>query len=152
MTVSIGSSLASERICLFVDLWQAQPCLGDPKLVSWITLWGTIKVYQLDFSLHFRSCCLLRVCCKFGPKLASHYKPVEKSLDCQNHIRQTKSSIKKRIIVCWSVRSMFRWTNIRPVKNGLKDTNHQIDFHQVSSKEHACNYFLCVFPTAIELI
>ena len=42
--------------------------------VSWITLWGMIKVYWLDFSLYFRSCCLLRVCCKFGPKLASHYK------------------------------------------------------------------------------
>ena len=31
MTVSLGSSLASEGICLFVDLWEAQPCLGDPK-------------------------------------------------------------------------------------------------------------------------
>ena len=46
-------------------------------VVSWITLWGMIKVYWLDFSLHFLSCCLLRVCRKFGPKLASHYKPVE---------------------------------------------------------------------------
>ena len=46
-------------------------------VVSWITLWGMIKVYWLDFSLHFRSCCLLRVSLKFGPKLASHYKPVE---------------------------------------------------------------------------
>ena len=25
------SSLASERICLFVDMWKAQPCLGDPE-------------------------------------------------------------------------------------------------------------------------
>ena len=31
MTVSLGSSLASGRICLFVDLWEAQPCLGDPE-------------------------------------------------------------------------------------------------------------------------
>ena len=45
--------------------------------VSWITLWGMIKVYWFDFSLHFGSCCLLRVCRKFGPKLVSHYKPVE---------------------------------------------------------------------------
>ena len=29
--VSLGSSLASEGICLFVDLWKAQPCLGDPE-------------------------------------------------------------------------------------------------------------------------
>ena len=26
-----GSSLASKGICLFVDLWKAQPCLGDPE-------------------------------------------------------------------------------------------------------------------------
>ena len=25
------SSFASEGICLFVDLWEAQPCLGDPE-------------------------------------------------------------------------------------------------------------------------
>ena len=31
MTESLGSSLASEGICLFVDLWEAQPCLGDPE-------------------------------------------------------------------------------------------------------------------------
>ena len=29
--VAAGSSLASEGICLFVDLWEAQPCLGDPE-------------------------------------------------------------------------------------------------------------------------
>ena len=26
-----SSSLASGGICLFVDLWDAQPCLGDPE-------------------------------------------------------------------------------------------------------------------------
>ena len=31
MTVSLGSSLASEGICLFVDLWKAQPCFEDPE-------------------------------------------------------------------------------------------------------------------------
>ena len=31
MKVSVGSSLALEGICLFVDLWEAQPCLGDPE-------------------------------------------------------------------------------------------------------------------------
>ena len=46
-------------------------------VVSWSTLWGMMKAYWLDFSLHFWSCCLLRVCRKFGLKLASHYKPVE---------------------------------------------------------------------------
>ena len=29
--VSLGSSLASEGICHSVDLWEAQPCLGDPE-------------------------------------------------------------------------------------------------------------------------
>ena len=31
VTVTLGSSFASEGICLFVDLWEAQPCLGDPE-------------------------------------------------------------------------------------------------------------------------
>jgi len=79
MTVSLGFSLALEGICLFVDLWKAQLVSETQNeiVVSWITLWGMMKVYWLDFSLHFQSCCLLRVCHKFGPKLASHYKPVE---------------------------------------------------------------------------
>ena len=34
MTVSLGTSLASEGICLFVDLWEAHPCLWDPELYS----------------------------------------------------------------------------------------------------------------------
>ena len=32
VTVSLGSSLASEGICLFVDSWEAQPCLGGPRM------------------------------------------------------------------------------------------------------------------------
>ena len=31
MTVSLGTSLASEGICLFVDLQEAQPSLWDPE-------------------------------------------------------------------------------------------------------------------------
>ena len=31
MMVSLGTSLASEGIVLFVDLWEAQPCLWDPE-------------------------------------------------------------------------------------------------------------------------
>ena len=131
MTVSLGSSLASKGICLFVDLcWLVEGAALSRRtqneiVVSWITLWGMIKVYWLDFSLRFRSCCLLRVCRKFGPKLASHYKPVENEvkLDCPNHIRRSKCSIKKRIIVRRSVRSMFGRTNIRPVKNGQWSSN-----------------------------
>ena len=91
-------------------------------VVEWsITLWGVMKVYWFDFSLHFRSCCLLHVCRKFGPKLASHYKPVENEVKfgLSKPFRRTKSSIKKQIIVRRSVRSMFGRTNICPVKNGL---------------------------------
>ena len=31
MMVSLGTSLTWEGICLFVDLWEAQPCLWDPE-------------------------------------------------------------------------------------------------------------------------
>ena len=31
MTVSLGTSIASEGICLFVDLQEAQPSLWDPE-------------------------------------------------------------------------------------------------------------------------
>ena len=31
MMVSLGFSIALEGICLFVDLWKAQPRLGDPE-------------------------------------------------------------------------------------------------------------------------
>ena len=64
-------------ICWLVEGAALSRRTQNEIVVSWITLWGMIKVYWLDFSLHFRSCCLLRVCRKFGPKLASHYKPVE---------------------------------------------------------------------------
>ena len=43
MMMLLGSSLASEGICLFFDLWEAQPCLNI-----------------FDHA----------VCCKCGPKLA----------------------------------------------------------------------------------
>ena len=59
-----------------------------------------------------------------GPKLASHYKPVENEVKvwtCPNHIRRTKSeSIKKRIIVSRSVRSMFGEQTFAQLRNGLK--------------------------------
>ena len=54
-------------------------CLGSKQLVEspceqWLK---NIDWTWLDFSLHFGSCCLLRVCRKFGPELASHNKPVK---------------------------------------------------------------------------
>ena len=75
MDDAVDTSFASEGIALFVDLWEAQEVQNN-IVVSWITLWGMIKVYWLDYSLHFGSRCLMRFCRRFGPKLASDYKPV----------------------------------------------------------------------------
>ena len=60
MTVSLGSSLASEGICLFVDLWEAQPCLGDPNEIvvklpceGWLKYTDLTLAYILDHAV----CC-----------------------------------------------------------------------------------------------
>ena len=79
---------------------------------SWITLWRMIKVYWLyltwlDLSLHFGSCCLLHICHKFGPRLhliISQLRTKYSASNCLNHVRRTKSSIKKHVIVCRTVR------------------------------------------------
>ena len=61
MTVSLGSSLASKGICLFVDLcWLVEGAALSRRtqneiVVSWITLWGMIKVYWLDLTLAYIS-------------------------------------------------------------------------------------------------
>ena len=89
-------------------------------VVGWITLWGMIKVFWLDFSLHFWLCCLLCVCRTFGPKLASHYKPVENESNCPHHVRQTKSSIKKQIIARQSVQSMFSEQTFAQLRTELR--------------------------------
>ena len=60
MTVSLGFSL--------VEGAALSRRTQNEIVVSWITLWGMIKVYWLDwldFSLHFRSCCLLRALSPF---------------------------------------------------------------------------------------
>ena len=118
-------------------------------VVSWIALWGMIKVYWLDFSLRFGSGCLLHVCRKFGPKLTSH-EPVRKwnivcqtvwtrfsepklssssikkwSIVCQtvwtrfSEPKLSSSSIKKRSIVRQTVQSMFGELTVWPFKNRL---------------------------------
>ena len=86
-------------------------------VVSWNTLWGVMKVHWLDFSLLFGSCCLLQVRAEACISLQASWE--WSSLDSLNHIRRTKSSIKKRIIVCQSVWSMFGEQTCAPVKNGL---------------------------------
>ena len=50
----------------------------DDDIARYFTHFGNyIDLTTWDFSLHFGSCCLLRFCHKFGPKLVSHYKPVK---------------------------------------------------------------------------
>ena len=39
--------------------------------------------------------------------------------NCPNHVQKTKSSIKKRIIVRRTVRSIFGEQTVRPIKNGF---------------------------------
>ena len=64
----VGGAALSWRPRMIVVSWIELPCEGWRKYID---------LTWLDFSLHFRTCCLLRVCRKFGPKLASYYKPVE---------------------------------------------------------------------------
>ena len=53
--------------------------------------------------------------------IISQLRTKHSSSNCPNHVRRSKSSIKKRIIVRRTVRSMFGEQTVRPVKNGLKD-------------------------------
>ena len=132
MTVLILLSLR-RKLTYFLTCGRRSLVSGtyNDKVVSWITLWGMIKVYGLDFSLHFGSCCLLRFCHKFGPKRASHYKPVKKRSIVRRTVRTMfgelvkvrLSSIKKRIIVRRTVWSMFGEVTVRSVKNRLKMCN-----------------------------
>ena len=81
MTVSLGSSLAPGEFVYLLTSGRRSLVSGTQNeiVVSWITLSGMIKVYWLDLSLayifdHAVCCASAR---KVGPKLASHYKPVE---------------------------------------------------------------------------
>ena len=131
MTLSIRHSLRRELTCL-------SPCerrslvsgTQNDIVGSWITMWVMIKVYCLAFSLHFGSCCLLHFCRKFGPKLASHYKPVKKRSTVRRtvqtmfgELKVRLSSIKKWISVRRTTRSMFGELTVRSVKNGLNRGN-----------------------------
>ena len=128
MTVSlVGSSLASEEICLFVDLWKAQPCLWDPKwyssylnyperdylsILTWLspTFWIMLSTALL-LQVQAEACMHLFI---------SQLRMKHSSSYCPNHVRWTKSLIKKQIIVHRTVLSMFSEQTVHPIKNGLK--------------------------------
>ena len=118
-------------------------------IVSWIVLWGMIKVCWRDFSLHFGTCCLLCVCRKFGQRLASHYMSVkERSIVCRTvpamfgGLKFRLSSFKKRSIVRRTVRSIFGELTVHPVKNGLTlwlKSGCILICRLLSSTTNACN-------------
>ena len=99
--VSLGSSLTSQGIYLLTCGRRSLVLETQNEIVvSWITLtW-------LDFSQHFRSCCLPQVRAEACISLQASWEQVNSS-NCLNHVRRTKSSIKKWIIVHRTVGSMF---------------------------------------------
>ena len=88
-------------------------------VVSWITLWGVMKVYWLDLTLAYifdhAVCCASAA--SSGRSL--HLITSQLRMNCPNHIRRTKSSIKKRIIVRRSVRSMFGEQTFAQLRTGF---------------------------------
>ena len=124
MTVSIFHSIWSELTYLLTSGKRSTVFGTKNYIVVELPCEGWLN--YIDFSLHFGSCCLLRFCCRFVPKLACHYKPVKKRSVVRRIVR-TKfgelkvrlSSIRKRIIVRRTIRSMFGERIVRPVKNWL---------------------------------
>ena len=51
--------------------------------------------------------------------IISQLRTKHSSSNCPNHVRRSKSSIKNRIVVRRTVRSMFGEQTVRPFKNGL---------------------------------
>ena len=91
-------------------------------IVSWITLWGMIKIYWLDLTLAYifdhAVCCASAS--KFRPKLASHSKPVKNEVKFVELSEpcSAKSSMKFNKETNHSSSNCpkyFRRTNIRPV-------------------------------------
>ena len=82
-------------------------------------------MYWLDLTLayildHAVCCASAASSCRSLHLIISQLKTKYSSSNCPNHVRRTKSSVKKRIIVRRTVRSMFGEQTLRPVKNGVK--------------------------------
>ena len=106
MTVSLGSSLASDFLKFYLLTCGRHSLVSGTQneiVVSWITLWGMIKVYWLDLIL----ACIFdhAVCCASAASSGRSLHLITSQL-------RTKLS--------WSNCPKYvRRTNIRPVKNGL---------------------------------
>ena len=88
-----------------VDLWKAQPCLGLPceGWLKYTDLTDLTLAYIFDHAV----CCTSAASSGRILHLITSQLRTKSSLDCPNHVRRTKSSIKIRIIDRWIVRSMF---------------------------------------------
>ena len=114
MTVSLGSSLASDGIFYLFTCGRRSLDSGTQNeiVVSWISLWGMIKVYWLGLTLAY----ILdhAVCCASAASsgrslhlIISQLSTKYTSSNCPNHVRRTQSSTEKRIILRRTVRSIF---------------------------------------------
>ena len=93
-------------------------------VVSWITLWGMIKVSDLTLAYIFDHavCCASAASSGWSLHLITSQLRTKSSLDCPNHVRWTKSSIKKRITVHWTVQSMFSKQTCAQLRTGFRMT------------------------------
>ena len=144
MTVSLGSSLASEGICLFVDCGR-RILVSETQneiVVSWITLWGMIKVYWLDltwfqptFSIMLSAARLPQVRTEACISLQASWERSKVRRTVRTMFGELKSSVKKRIIVCRTVRSMFGKQTFAQLRTGFRG--------DVKKKEASFVYNLC---------
>ena len=110
MTVSILHSLRRELTYL-LTCGRRSLVSGTQNdiVVSWKTLWWMIKVYWLEptFCIMLSAALLPQVRGRSLHLIISHLRMKRSSSNCPNHVRRTKISIKKRVIVRQTVRSMF---------------------------------------------
>ena len=131
MTVSLGTSLRREFVNFFT--YGRRSLVSGTQndiVVSWITLWGMIKVYWLDdlilaYILDHAVCCASAASSGRSLHLIiSQLRTKYSSFICPNHVRRTTSSIKKRSKVRRILRTMFGEANVHPFKNGLYTNCH----------------------------
>ena len=94
-------------------------------VVSWITLWGMMKVYWLDLTLvyifdHAVCCASAASSGRSLHLITSQLRTKQSSSNCPNHVRRTKSSINKRITVRRTVRSMFGEQTFAQLRTGFR--------------------------------
>ena len=95
-------------------------------VVSWSTLWGMMKVYWLDFSLHFRSCCLPQVraeaCIEMGNDESHFYvslivrdKVTRPSVHRPQFFTEEKGEpkrIRTEVPLLTSLKPVLNWANV----------------------------------------